>query len=117
MSYEILTATDGRAVLADTGTDWAFGPVFESPEHAEAFIGWLGKDPRDLMLQAVLSGRDPDAALEAAYLDWLVAQHIVAGRTPHALPGPPPLLSPSPLHSAIAGSNGSPLTPSPATLA
>jgi hypothetical protein len=112
MSYEILTATDGRAVLADTGTDWAFGPVFESPEHAEAFIRWLGKDPRDLMLQAVLSGRDPDVVLEAAYLDWLVAQRTAADRTPQALPGPLPPLSPSPLPSAIAGSDGSPLTSS-----
>ena len=70
MSYEIITARDGRAILADSSTDWAFGPVFPSPEDAEAFLGWLGVDPRDVMLHAILAGRDPDTALESAYLRW-----------------------------------------------
>lgn len=76
MPCEILTTTDGRAVLADTGECWAFGPVFESPDHAEAFLGWLGTDPRDVMLQAILAGREPDSALESRYLQWLSEQGV-----------------------------------------
>lgn len=74
MGCEILTATDGRAVLTDTTTDWAFGPVFESPEEAETFCAWLGTDPRDVMLRAILEGKEPDAALEVRYLDWRIHQ-------------------------------------------
>lgn len=71
MALEVLEVRDGRAVLVDTGTDWAFGPVFESVDHAEAFLCWLGKDPRQVMLEATLAELDPDAALERQYSDWL----------------------------------------------
>ena len=71
MSCEIITAGDGRAILADPSTGWAFGPVFPSPEEAQAFLRWLGMDPRDVMLHAILAGRDPDTALESAYRRWL----------------------------------------------
>lgn len=37
----ILTIDDGSAVLADPQTDWAFGPIFESAEQAEAFLQWI----------------------------------------------------------------------------
>jgi|GEM_PF-2080932 hypothetical protein len=80
MSCEIIAATDGRAVLNDTSTGWAFGPVFPSPEDAQAFLRWLGSDPRDLMLHAILAGRDPDTALESAYLRWLADSHQTEGR-------------------------------------
>jgi hypothetical protein len=72
MSCEILTVTDGRAVLADTSTDWAFGPVFDSSDDAEAFCQWLRTDPRNILLWAILEGRDADTALEARYLDWRI---------------------------------------------
>ena len=75
MGYEIITARDGRAILADSSTDWAFGPVFPSPEDAQAFLRWLGVDPRDVMLHAVLAGRDPDTALESVYLRWRDIAH------------------------------------------
>ena len=54
--------------------DWAFGPVFDSPEDAGAFCAWLGTDPRNIMLRAILDGKEPDAALEARYLDWRIHQ-------------------------------------------
>jgi hypothetical protein len=74
MSCEIVTTTEGRAILMDTTTDWAFGPVFDSPEDAGAFCAWLGTDPRNIMLRAILDGKEPDAALEARYLDWRIHQ-------------------------------------------
>jgi hypothetical protein len=80
MSCEIISATDGRAVLADTSTGWAFGPVFTSPEDAQAFLRWLGSDPRDVMLDAILAGRDPDTALESTHLRWLAHCPQTEGR-------------------------------------
>ena len=74
MSCEIVTTTEGRAILTDTSTAWAFGPVFDSPEDAEAFCAWLGTDPRNIMLWALLDGKEPDAALETRYLDWRIHQ-------------------------------------------
>jgi len=42
----------GRAVLYDSVTEWAFGPLFEDADDAEAFLSWLqsfhGEDPRIL---------------------------------------------------------------------
>lgn len=80
MSCEIITARDGRAILADPSTDWAFGPVFPSPEEAQAFLRWLSVDPRDVMLHAILAGRDSDTALESAYRRWLACCPEPEGR-------------------------------------
>ena len=39
--------TSERAVaLYDTTTEWAFGEVFESRDHAEDFLRWLAEKPR-----------------------------------------------------------------------
>ncbi len=78
MACQILPLIDGRAVLADSTTDWAFGPLFPSPEDAHAFLRWLGIDPRDLMMDAILHGQDADTALERRYLDW----HLARQRAP-----------------------------------
>lgn len=45
MGCRILSGEDG-AVLYCSTTMVAFGPVFESEDHAEDFIKWLGDDPR-----------------------------------------------------------------------
>ncbi len=74
MACQILPLVDGRAVLADSTTDWTLGPLFRSPEDAEAFLHWLAIDPRDIMIDAILHGRDGDAALEHRYLDWQIAR-------------------------------------------
>lgn len=51
------------AVLYCSTTMWAFGPVFEDREQAQAFLDWLDPtDPRRLS----------DAELEAKYGDFLV---------------------------------------------
>lgn len=36
----------GQVCFADSVTEVAFGPLFESVEDAEAFSKWLGTDPR-----------------------------------------------------------------------
>lgn len=36
----------GQAVFFCSTSDWAFGPVMPSPEHARAFLKWLASDPR-----------------------------------------------------------------------
>ena len=46
MSVEILEGRHSNAVLICNTTDWAFGPVFKSAEHAEDFCTWLPMDPR-----------------------------------------------------------------------
>jgi len=35
-----------RAVMVDSTTEAAFGPLFESGEHVEDFLAWLEQDPR-----------------------------------------------------------------------
>jgi len=37
-----------RAVMVDSTTENAFGPLFESGEHVEDFLAWVGRDPRSL---------------------------------------------------------------------
>ena len=50
MSVVILSGTRNKrqdfAVFACNTSDWAFGPLMESREEAEAFLDWLLKDPR-----------------------------------------------------------------------
>jgi hypothetical protein len=75
VSSIIVPTADGRAVLANRGTDWAYGPVFPSVDDAGAFLRWLGKDPQDVLVEALLDGRQPDLALEAAYRVWQDQRH------------------------------------------
>lgn len=35
-----LTGISGYTAMYDSVTDWAFGPVFTSPENAEQFLAW-----------------------------------------------------------------------------
>jgi hypothetical protein len=70
MSASILETTTGEAVLTSSSGDWVYGPIFPSPEAARAFLAWLGQDPQDLMLAAILTGQSPDEALAAAYERW-----------------------------------------------
>ena len=35
-----LTSAEGVTAMFDSVTGWAFGPVFEHEEDAEAFMGW-----------------------------------------------------------------------------
>lgn len=48
MSVRYLTDIDGRVALFDSVTDIAFGPVLQSPEHADDFLSWIARDPRTL---------------------------------------------------------------------
>lgn len=53
MSTRLLEGTydgthEGRVVLVDSTTEWAFGPVFESREDAEAFLAWCPIDVKRL---------------------------------------------------------------------
>ena len=41
------------AVLYCNTTDWAFGPLFDSREHAEAFVAWLPIDPRSYSIDVL----------------------------------------------------------------
>ena len=72
MTCTILPLADGRAILANAMAEWAFGPVFTSTVDAEAFIRWLGQDPQDVVLECLLSGRQPDITLESMYRTWRV---------------------------------------------
>lgn len=65
MGTRILT-TDGYnneegAVLFNSTTGWAFGPVFESGEQAEAFTQFVSEDPKTMT----------NKELEEAYLRFL----------------------------------------------
>ncbi len=71
MSCAILPTADHRAVLTNSAGDWVFGPIFPSPSDAAAFIRWLGRDPQDVLLAALLGGGQPDCALESLYQRWL----------------------------------------------
>ncbi len=46
MACHILEGVDGEVVFYCSTTDWAFGPVMQSVDEAEAFREWLGRDPR-----------------------------------------------------------------------
>jgi hypothetical protein len=35
-----VTATEGKVALFDSVTNWAFGPVFDTEEDANNFLGW-----------------------------------------------------------------------------
>ena len=53
MGVRILEGDTGggyrNAVLYCSTTDWAFGPLFEDADEAQAFLDWLGvTDPRTL---------------------------------------------------------------------
>jgi len=71
MGTTILLTAVNRAILTNSAGDWVFGPIFDSPAHARAFLRWLQKDPQDIMLAALLEGRQPDRALESLYQHWL----------------------------------------------
>lgn len=60
MGCRILEVKDGRAVFYCSSSDWAFGPVMESTEEAEAFAKWLPLDPRTY----------EDNKLESLYCDF-----------------------------------------------
>lgn len=60
MAVNVLVAREGEAVMYDTVTSWAFGPVFESESDARDFLRWCGRDPRTIS----------EAALEKVYADW-----------------------------------------------
>jgi hypothetical protein len=70
MGSTILPTADKRAVLTNSAGDWVFGPIFRSPSDAAAFVHWLGRDPQDVLLAALLDGRPPDQALESLYQRW-----------------------------------------------
>lgn len=60
MGVRILEGKNRNAVFYCSTSDWAFGPVMESAEEAEAFAKWLPQDPR------VYSDND----LESKYLTF-----------------------------------------------
>lgn len=68
MSVRILTGTHDvdvpGAVLFDSVTMWAFGPVFKSYADADNFREWLPGDARSY----------DDVELERLYTEWLSHQ-------------------------------------------
>lgn len=60
MACKILEAKDGSAIFYCSSSMWAFGPVMESVEEAEAFAKWLPGDPRTY----------EDNKLEAKYYEF-----------------------------------------------
>lgn len=61
MGCRIIDGGDDGAVLYCSTSMIAFGPVFESADHAEDFLKWLGSDPRHLT----------DIQLGTKYGEWL----------------------------------------------
>jgi len=61
MGCRILESKDGSAVLYCSSTMWAFGPVMESVQEAEAFVKWLRVDPRSFI---------DSSGLEKKYYDF-----------------------------------------------
>jgi len=50
MGVRLITGKSGNqevTVMYDSVTNWAFGPLFDSPEQAEAFQKWLEAHPKD----------------------------------------------------------------------
>lgn len=60
MGCRILSGDEGAVLFCSTSMT-AFGPVFESGDHAEDFVKWLGDDPRHLT----------DRELADKYVCWL----------------------------------------------
>jgi hypothetical protein len=85
MRCAIIRTADQRAILADTITNWAFGPIFDSTEESRACLTWLARDPRDIMLEAILSSREPNSVLETHYHAWC-AQRAHSSPTPIKAP-------------------------------
>ncbi len=67
--------SQGGAVLYDSVSGWAFGPVFDSYEDAAAFNGWLEDDARSLT----------EAGLRQAYGNWKREQAAPEGEAVEAL--------------------------------
>lgn len=65
MGVCILESKDGKSCLFCSTSDWAFGPVMNSAEEAEAFLQFLPGDPRTYK----------DADLESKYYDF-VKQYV-----------------------------------------
>lgn len=57
MGCHTLTAANGQTCFYCSTTMWAFGPVMDSPAHAEAFRFWLDQDPREVPRQSTLEIR------------------------------------------------------------
>lgn len=80
MSVQILhdTRTDAAALFCNT-TDWAFGPVFTTPDQAESFLIWLDAGAAARLsvppIMGTANGRDPrqfsDNDLERLYHAWV----------------------------------------------
>jgi hypothetical protein len=52
----------GKAVMYDSVTDTAFGPLFESAEDIEAFLAWLHDE----------TATDPRQMADALLTSWLI---------------------------------------------
>jgi hypothetical protein len=65
MGIRIAVFEDDRAILYESATDWAFGPVFDSIDHAEAFLAWTK------CAHFWSEGRYGDDDLQASYREWL----------------------------------------------
>lgn len=64
MGVRIMTGaneSDGAVLYCSTSM-WAFGPIFEDAESAQAFLEWLGTDPRLLT----------DSQLERKHSEWMI---------------------------------------------
>lgn len=75
MGCRILYDPKVGAALYCSTTDWAFGPLFESVEQAEAFLEWVPSDPRrypDYKLQGLKSEFTRKAVECADCLRWFV---------------------------------------------
>lgn len=66
MGCRILNAEGGKAVLYCSTTDWAFGPLFDSEDHAMDFLEWLEKTCGDGDARKLT-----DKQLSANYVAWL----------------------------------------------
>jgi len=64
MGVRLIEGRDSYTTFYCSTTMWAFGPVLTSREEAEAFLAFLGRDPR----------RMTDGALEKALGDFHQAQ-------------------------------------------
>ena len=71
MGCRILDGREDGAVLYCSTTEWAFGPLFRSSEHAEDFLAWLkGEDPRSFS----------NVELSAKFGDWMVERCDTHGK-------------------------------------
>lgn len=88
MSVGIIHNEDG-AVLYCTTSDWAFGPLFRSVEHAVNFLEWLRRHPHPYQTIPILGpllrhGIDPrefdQSNLETIVSEWRRANCDSYGR-------------------------------------